>query len=82
MLEELINMKSTGSTLKKNFEEEADNVCGIVGSSANVSALAKAFKLFAEETISGHEIKSFVVKKELSSHPAVPDFNYNAAEAK
>lgn len=65
MLEELINMKSTGLTLKKNFEEEADNVCGIVGSSANVAALAKAFKLFSEEVISGHEIKSFVVKKEL-----------------
>jgi hypothetical protein len=25
---------------------------------------------------------SFVVKKELSAHPAVPEFNYNAAECK
>lgn len=30
--------------------------------------------------LSCHEISAFVVRKELVMHPAVPEFNYNAAE--
>lgn len=80
VLEELIKMKITGSELKKNFDDETDNVCGIVGSSPNVNALNKVIKLYQEDVLSGHEMGSFVVKKELSMHPAVPEFNYNSAE--
>jgi len=75
-------MKVSGNELKLNFDDETDNVCGIVGSSPNVNSLNKAFKIYAEDVLSSHEMGSFVVKKELSMHPAVPEFNYNAAECR
>ena len=81
-MEDLIKFKATGSELKMNFDDESENVCGIVGSSPHVQSLQKAFKTYASDVLSGHEMASFVVKKELSLHPAVPEFNYNAAECR
>jgi hypothetical protein len=75
-------MKGQTSDLKKNFDDETDNVCGIVGSSVNVGQMNKQFKQYQEDVLSGFEMGSFVVKKELSLHPAVPEFNYNAAECR
>jgi hypothetical protein len=43
ILEELVKMKVSGTELKFNFDDEKDNVCGIVGSSTNVNSLKKVF---------------------------------------
>lgn len=75
-------MKAQSGDLKKAFDDETDNVCGIVGSSPNVGEMNKQFKQYQEDVLSGHEMGSFVVKKELELHPAVPEFNYNAAECR
>lgn len=82
LMEEMIKMKSIGQELKANFDGDADNVNGICGSAPNVNSLSKAFQQFKEDVLSGHEMGSFVVKKELALHPAVPEFNYNAAECR
>ena len=44
--------------------------------------IAKVYKQYEEDVLSNHEMGSFVVKKELSLHPAVPEFNCNSAEVK
>lgn len=75
-------MKVSGGELRKNMEQEKDNVAAIVGSSAHVSRLHKAFKDYHLNTLSSHEPGSFVVKNEMANHPAVPEFIYNAAECR
>jgi hypothetical protein len=75
-------MKQVGMDMKINFDVETDNTNGICGSAPNVNELGKAFSQYKEEVLSGHEMASFVVKKELSMHPAVPEFQFNAAECR
>jgi hypothetical protein len=75
-------MKVSGGELRKNMDAEKDNVSAIVGSSSHVSRLHKAFKEFHLSTLSSHEPGAFVIKNELASHPAVPEFQYNAAECR
>jgi hypothetical protein len=82
ILDELIKMKLSGNELRKNIEIEKDNISGVVGSSSHVSGLHKAFKNYCQSTLSSHESGSFVIKKELAAHPAVPEFTYNAAEVR
>ena len=82
IMDELIRIKATGSELKRSFDDETDNCAGIVGSVQSVNQLHKVFQQYSEDVLSCHELESFVVKKELSQHPAVPEFNYNAAECR
>lgn len=39
-------------------------------------------KDYQDKVLSNYEINSFTVRKELSAHPAVPEFSYNGAECK
>lgn len=75
-------MKATGGELRKNMENEKDNVAAIVGASAHVSKLHQTFKNYHVNTLSSHEPGSFVIKNEMANHPAVPEFQYNAAECR
>lgn len=74
ILQELISMKVSGGELRKNMEAEKDNVAAIVGSSAHVSKLHRAFKEYHLSSLSSHEPGSFVIKNEMANHPAVPEF--------
>ena len=74
ILQELISMKVSGGELRKNMENEKDNVAAIVGASSHVSKLHKAFKNYHQNTLSSHEPSSFVIKNEMADHPAVPEF--------
>lgn len=74
ILQELISMKVSGGELRKNMENEKDNVAAIVGASSHVSKLHQAFKNYHQNTLSSHEPSSFVIKNEMADHPAVPEF--------
>ena len=82
LLEQLVKIKMTGTELKQTFDDETENLAGIVGTVESVNGINKVFKTYQEDVLSQNELTSFVVKKELSLHPAVPEFNYNAAECR
>ena len=44
ILDELIKIKSTGTDLKRKFDDETDNSAGIVGSVQSVNQLHKVFQ--------------------------------------
>jgi hypothetical protein len=73
-------LHDAAGNLDKAFVKN-DECRGVVGSANRVKAIRERFSFLKDEVLSTHELGSFVVRKEMQAHPAVPEFMYNSAES-
>ena len=52
LLEQLVKIKMTGTELKQTFDDETENLAGIVGTVESVNGINKVFKTYQEDVLS------------------------------